>query len=291
VRRVILVVLAAAVVSALASLSALADAAYTDPAGDATGDAPDITGVRVSNDTGGQILFSVAVSNLTPESMLWLTLDTDNNKATGKDGSDYVLSWTASANPAQNGWYIQRWDGTNWAPSSYASLRSELTPSGVDFSVNQSDLGNTTGFALKAIAERFLGSAVSGIDLAPDGLSSWRYALTPGATPVLTPPVTAVKPVFGAISTVPARPLAGKTLLVTLAVNRSDTGTPLTIGTITSEPSIAGIVLQHAQSFSNGKARLSFVVPKTARGKVITVKIKITSGAQSATKVATFKVR
>jgi len=272
-------------------MPAVADSAYTDPAGDATGDAPDITGVQVSNDTGGQILFRVAVSNLTPESMLWLTLDTDNNAATGKDGSDYVLSWTASASPAQNGWYIQRWSGTTWADSSNATLRSELTPSGVDFSVNKSELGNTTSFAFKAIAERFLGSAVSGVDLAPDGLSSWKYALTPGATPVLTPPVTAVEPVFGSVRAVPAKPVAGKTLVVTLAVNRSDSGAPLTTGTIACQPSVAGTALKYSQSFTHGTVRLSFLVPKRAKGKLLKVRVKVTAGALSATNVTTYRVR
>jgi hypothetical protein len=51
-----------------------------------------------------------------------------------------------------------------------------------------------------------------------------------------------------------------------------------------------GKVLKHAESFTAGKAKLAFVVPKTARGKLLKVKIKIVNGTQSATKVVTYEV-
>jgi hypothetical protein len=59
---------------------------------------------------------------------------------------------------------------------------------------------------------------------------------------------------------------------------------------MTCDPSVAGVVLKHTESFTNGKARLSFVVPRTAKGKPLKVKVKITTGVTSATKVATNKV-
>ena len=135
-----------------------------------------------------------------------------------------------------------------------------------------------------------MADAVTARDFAPDGtLSTWTYDLTaPKPTPTPTP--TVVKPVFGAVVMVPAKPVAGKKLVFTLAVKRSDTGAPLTTGTVICNPSVAGKLLKHSESFAAGKAKLAVVVPKTARGKLLTVKVKIVNGTQSATKVVTYKV-
>jgi hypothetical protein len=285
-RRLWLSAVALLSVAVLGVAVAGAESSWTDPSGDALGSAPDITGLQVSNDNGGQILFSVAVSNLTPESGLYLFLDTDKNAATGDDGQEYVLSWDASSDPDYNGWYIEHWSGTSWVHPDHPTMRAMLTTTGVDFSVNRTDLGNTSGFAVKLFAPRWTADAITGMDTAPDGLAAWTYDLTVAPTPA---PVVA--PIFGSVTTVPARPVAGKKFVFTLAVKRSDTGAPLTQGTMVCDPSVGGKVIKHAESFTGGKARLAFVVPKTARGKQLKVKVKIVTGTQSATKVATFKVK
>ncbi len=117
--------------------------------------------------------------------------------------------------------------------------------------------------------------------------AAWVFSGADTTAP--TAPVV-VKPVFGPATTVPPRPVVGKKLVFTLAVNRSDTGEPLTTGKMICDPSVAGVMLKHAESFTNGKARLSFVVPKAAKGKLLKVKVKITTGTRSATKVVTYKV-
>jgi virginiamycin B lyase len=105
------------------------------------------------------------------------------------------------------------------------------------------------------------------------------------------PPAVVVKPVLGKALAQPAQPLAGKRFTFTLPVNRSDTNAPLTTARMVCDPSVAGKVIRHVESFKAGKARLSLLVPKTARGKQLRITIKITIGAQSATKIATYKVR
>ncbi len=100
----------------------------------------------------------------------------------------------------------------------------------------------------------------------------------------------AVKPVIGKPVTAPAHALPGKRFTVSFTVTRSDTRAPLTRGKMVCDPSIAGKVIRHAESFKAGKARLSFVVPANASGKVLRVKVMIKTGRQSATRVATFKV-
>lgn len=104
-------------------------------------------------------------------------------------------------------------------------------------------------------------------------------------------PVGPVKPVIGKPVTVPARPQAGKRLTVSFEVTRSDSGTALTRGKLICDPSVAGKVIRHAESFKAGTARLAFVVPTTAAGRLLKVKVTIKTGGQSATRVATFLVR
>lgn len=105
------------------------------------------------------------------------------------------------------------------------------------------------------------------------------------------PPVVVVKPVFGKPLAQPPLPLAGKRFTFTLPVKRSDTGAPLRVGRMVCDPTVSGKLIRHTESFTAGKARLSFLVPKTAKGRLLKVKIKIGSSGQSATKVVTYKVR
>ena len=105
----------------------------------------------------------------------------------------------------------------------------------------------------------------------------------------LAPPSVA-KPVFGKPLTQPLVPVAGKRFTFTLAVKRSDTGAPLRTGRMVCDPTVAGKPVKHVESFTGGKARLSLLVPKAAKGKQIKIKIKIVSGSQSTTKVVTYKV-
>lgn len=289
-KRALLITFAAAFASAVVlSSAALAEGSMSDPAGDA-GDAPDITGVQVSNDSGGTILFRVAVSNLTPESQVFLALDTDKNSTTGDRGPEYALEWEASATPDDNGWYIEKWDGTKWIHPDHPTMQAVKTATGVEFSINKSDLGGTSGFALKVMTARYVADAITTTDLAPDGLGTWTYDLTtpPAPTPTPTPKPAVVKPVFGRILT--GFPIAGKRMTYTIQVKRSDTGAPLTTGKMICDPSVAGKVLPHTEQFKNGVASLTFVIPKAAKGKTLRVKVKIVVGNKSALKVTTLPI-
>jgi hypothetical protein len=117
--------------------------------------------------------------------------------------------------------------------------------------------------------------------------------------------------------TTPAQAVAGRRLTVSFPVlfekespftsidittGETKTGwtiswTPVPSGKMVCDPSIAGKTIAHTESLKNGKARLAFVVPKTAKGKVLKVKVKITatdatSGKTlTASKVATFRIK
>src|SRR5215831_14166780 len=99
------------------------------------------------------------------------------------------------------------------------------------------------------------------------------------------------KPVIGKAATAPAKPLAGKRFTASFKVLRSDTKSPLLSGKMICDPSVAGKVIAHSESFRKGTARLSFVVPAKAAGKVLTIRLTISAAGGSSTKVTAFRVQ
>jgi Domain of unknown function DUF11 len=99
----------------------------------------------------------------------------------------------------------------------------------------------------------------------------------------LTPP-SAVRPLLGKPVVTPAKPVAGNRFTFVLPVARSDNGAPLLRGSMVCTPSVAGTVLRHSESFTSGTARLSFVLPRSARGRVLHVGVKITVSGRSASR-------
>ena len=84
----------------------------------------------------------------------------------------------------------------------------------------------------------------------------------------------------------------GSPLTVTFMVLRSDNGKPLTGAAMVCNPTFKGRQLAHTESFVRGKAKVRFVVPKAAKGKVVKLSLKVTtSDGRAAKRVATFKVR
>lgn len=56
------------------------------------------------------------------------------------------------------------------------------------------------------------------------------------------------------------------------------------------DPSIQGKVIRHAEQFTHGVARLSFTIPKNAKGKLLKVRLTIKVSGRSTTKIATFHI-
>ena len=99
-----------------------------------------------------------------------------------------------------------------------------------------------------------------------------------------------LRPVIGAAKIVPGL-LPGYKVTVRFRVTRGDTGALLRSGKMTSALSLGGKVIKHAQAFSNGIARLSFTIPRNAKGKLLKVKLTIKTAGRAASTVATFRVR
>lgn len=297
-RRTLLAACAAALLAAVPLSAATVDASFTDPAGDA-GDAPDITAIQVSYDSGGNILFHLTLTNFTPEADVAILFDIDRNASTGSSsGMEYQLGLGLSADASESGWWLGQWNGSAWADApSHSTVRVSANSTYADFRVNKSEIGNPTAFAFAVGSLRYSADAITAADRAPDSsLQTFSYDMTPAATPTPTPttpptpkPVV-VKPVFGTAKlSVP--PVAGKKVVFTLAVKRSDNGAPLTTGAMTCDPSVAGTALGHVESFKGGTAKLAFTIPRTAKGKTLKVKVTIVNAGRAATKIVTYKVR
>jgi hypothetical protein len=263
--------------------SSFGSATFTDPQGDAAG-APDITAITVSDGAFDLVQITVTATGLKGNSgaALFVYFDTDRNSATGDGGSDYGLSVEPAATTTW--WAVRKWDGSTWAfvPASPSQAFSQ---SGDSFTVlfSKADIGNPVSIALDAAAVTFdTAGRWAAYDRAPD-LGEWTFVLTKA-------PVT-VTPVIGKPTLTPAVPKAGARLTVTFPLTRQEDGTPLTSATMMCDPQVAGKVLAHSESIGTGAARLKFVVPKTAKGKLLKVNLTIRAGGKTAHTVASFRVK
>jgi hypothetical protein len=297
--------------AAPASGGALRATVFTDPSGDVQGTAPDLTGASIA-DGGGVITLKVTVAGFAAPApgaanLVKVYIDGDRNEATGalsQGGAEYTLS--AWKDPDGWGWNVNRWSGTKYEtmPQS-AAMSFSRSGDTLAWTVSAADLGGTSGFAFFVWSSAWDASDNQlGEDVAPDD-GSWTYMLT--AAPAPTTPTTpttpvkpvkpaapsapaAVKPVIGVPVSTPVTATAGKRFTVVFPVTRKDTGGPMTAGKMVCDPSVLGKVIPHAESFKGGKARLSFVIPLSARSRVLKVKVTIVAGTFSATKIASFRV-
>jgi len=284
--------------STFASGSTAGSMTLTDASGDVHGPAADITTVVLSDDAvKGTITVAVtAVGYAAPVTdgmkLVKVYLDVDKNPSTGsldQGGTEYQLS--AGADPDGSGWWIQRWDGSGYVDVSQTPTMG-FTRSGdvLTWTVNKSDIGVTTGFNFTVWSSTWDSAGnQTGEDNAPDD-GMWTYDLSKPVTTTPTVPAVVMKPVIGAPVLSPPTAVAGRALSVSFPVTRSDTGAPLTTGKMICDPSVAGKVIPHAERFAAGVARLSFVIPKWAKGKTLKVHVTIKVGTSSATRVATVHV-
>lgn len=307
------VLTAACVLSAAAGTAVAGSAAFTDPAGDA-GVAADITAVAI-NDNAATGLVTVTVtaggyaSAITDNSgrTVQVYLDTDRNPATGsldQGGTEYCLQ--ADRDAGNYGWWFERWDGAKYVDvPSTPGMNFARSGDTLTWTFSKTDIGGATGFNFSAWSAVFdANDTLVAEDNAPDA-GTWTYALSATAppppatttvplTPVPSPapatPTPAFKPLVGAPATIPAKPVAGARFTVAFPVTRSDTRAPLTAGKMVCDPSVNGKVITHAESFKGGQAKLSFVIPKSAKGQTLKVKVTINVGTQSTTRIATFHI-
>lgn len=278
---------------------AFAETTFTDPTGDATGGAPDLTQVVVSNDVAGLIRFKITTAApLVSQSLLGVDLDTDLNPANGAEFA--VLARLGSAD-------MVKWDGKDYVESGATIL---MTRSGnvVDLQVKRADIGDVTKFGFDAFSVILDASdKVVGEDAAPDG-GAFTYALTfaqcsnskdddgdgkidaddlgcSSETDNLESddPVTISvgKPV-----TAPAKPKAGKAVVVSVAVTRVETRRGIPSGTVRCAGRAGAKVLRGIGKVAGRRASCAFKLPVGAKGKTVRGTITVTHLGK--TKVAPF---
>jgi hypothetical protein len=293
-RLLVLSLLAGALVAlpsgALGSSSHAATNSQSFP--DSTGEdanAPDITGVDVSNDDAGLITFHVKISNratLTADMAVLIWIDTDGNPATGdpqSDGAEYFVALDPS------GVALLKWNGTDYdVAQSQASVTYHYDSTGATITASAADLGGAKQANFFVIAISGLATDASGnidftnahADAAPDaGHGLYAYKVLTKLT--LTP---------SAFTTAPKPAKAGKRLTASVAVTESDTAGPVTSGTVTCSGTIKGARVAATHSLANGVASCSWKLPATSKGKTLLGKISITVQGTTLTKSFSAKI-
>lgn len=251
-----------------------AGSSYSDTAGDTAGS--DITGLTITDDAAqSRLTFTLRVAALQPATELSVYLDTDRSEPAPRFwGSEYFMAW--SQQPGDNtGWTFQRRSGSEWVRLDPSVGISFSRAGGVlSWTMTRADIGNPSGFNVYATAMDTVGAITTAQDIAPD-TGFWSYDLAP-------PPPAVVQPVIGRPMLTPVRAVVGKRLAVSFPVTRSDTHAPLARATMICDPTIAGRLLPHIEQFQGGKARVAFLVPKSAKGQLLRVRLTIISGDQTA---------
>ena len=293
--------LAAALVGlalAASAAGAAADASYTDPAGDPTDPtAPDITDVQVTSTPDGVVSFRVTIANyqtLPPLSGVAVGLDVDKRPETGDGGVDVMLAYV-----------VDPWDApvvgfARWDENEDELVDVDPIPAAVSATFSGGVLTITAPrselfypisfrFAVVSLILDGLFDADPAFDLAPDGESFWTYDLAP-----LPPPALSASPVAAT-----KRPAAGKRLVVTTTVTRTDkslmappveTACTARVGTAKMKTSSTFVPTTEPVSLGEGKAVCVLNVPKNARGKTLRGTITARSAGASVTKQFSFRV-
>ena len=252
---------------------------------DATGDhdaAPDLTAVRVSDTRTGWITFSMTTPNyavLPEQSAIVISIDADDNPRTGDSGTELQLSLAAGEVA------LQRWDGEQFAPDDLPTrARHRNAANVVALDLHVSELGKSSRFrfsVLSADVNAAIQSVVA-VDVAPDDLTFWRYSLANRPALKLS--------AKGFVTTL-GRPRAGKPFAIDLPVTRSDTGRAITSGTVSCRVLAAEKRVAAKGRVVRGAGRCAFVVPASARGKVLRGTVTVRSGGESVAADFSYVVR
>jgi hypothetical protein len=249
-------VLAAAAAIATSNAGAVS---HQDARGDA-GSAPDITSVSVEP-SGSSLAFRISFvepgAPLDGGGELFLALDAG---ATGdQHGVDHVYSLRAGGAELR----ARRWTGSEHAPFA-STATARLEPGAATFVVDLAELGSPEVIGYGAV-----GARGSDLDAAPEN-GSWQLRLREAVR------VSAVNASWS-----PRRPTAGRPFRVVAASATMSDGTQRR-GTFTCSARLAGRML--------GAGGCRWRMPSGARGKRLTVQLRIELDGAAATKVLRLRV-
>jgi hypothetical protein len=269
----------AAVAAAVALVlipSASAKGQYADTVGDG-GTAGDITSLNVTSDPSGQVFFRIDGNGLSSSSTndTWLLIDTDANPLTGdldSMGAEYQFGVD------NDGYWFERWDGSDWVDTTYATVRVTGGSRGLMISVNRSELGNTS--ELNFWAEAYDETNKQWDDAPNDGMFNYSLQLQGVhilAALVQTAPVAGPKArrSFSLVPTGLKLPADGSAAPVS---PRPDSYT-------------CKATLKGRAVVGTGKGGCTWRLPKNARGKALKVVLTVTYQGTTASFPYVFTVR
>ena len=307
-----------------ASAGIAGTASFTDPAGDALG-GPDITGVKINGDPAtGQISVSATLPGFPfavtdgLERYVALWLDTDRNRATGdpEDGTEFGLE--AWVDPTGRWWNAERWNGSTFGEVPGSTATFSRTGDVLTWTVSTSELG-TTSFRFYVLAGTWSEAEQKSTtrDEAP-GSDRWEYDISASSTtppPASTPPKSTVGLIVDRPTASPKAPIAGKPFAVSFKVTLQKTQTtlvfdlangetredlittwqPLARGKAVATPTAGSKPMRYTASIKAGVLRVSMLIPKAAKGKLLRVPVKVTATDSGKTvsksKVVSFRIK
>lgn len=289
--KVLLTTLAACAVVITGS-AAGATTTYPDALGDARC-CNDIAGVTVTNDAGGAITFRIDLPNDPAPGpgrpvLIWLNTDLDRSTGTWnmpqgqrlrRSGADYRIVLNTIGGP--EGTRLERLSGGR--PTDVGALTSAYDR-GWTVTLDRRAVGGPEAFEFFVFGVRQEPGLLSEVvDDAPDaaqGIWGWRYDT---GLPSLRPSLAAGLP-----SLLPNPPRAGRRLiarlpfeLTTILANRVAVSCSATAGGRGLAPSPVG---DFGLNVNTGVAVCAWVLPKTARGKLVRGSMTITAGSAAVTR-------
>ena len=246
-----------------AALPAAAASPFTDPTGDSAG--PDVAVVTASNDAR-ELEVDVAFGNrtaLVSGDAVLVDLDLDGNKQTGDEGVDLYAALEGGEDPAVFVWKDGNFAESTDARAAYKSATATLTVP-LDLVIG------VVGISVLAVGGP--DPDVSPTDRAPDA-GSWTYEVE--------------APAFQkrSVRFRPARPRAGKLFAVASVTLSSDLTGAVEPKHLVCRARLGRAALKQANA-------CAWKLPKTARGKTLTVSIEARYGGSAyPLPTARFKVR
>jgi len=251
---------------------------FADPAGD-SGTAPDITSVLVANGINEQVIFRVTVTDLVVPSYttVLVAIDSDRNPSTGHDGTEYLLIYDLS----DAGFVLARWDGSQFVDTPESTLSASHDENSAIFSVNASELGNTTSFDFWVRTVQGPAFQVTHEDTAPDN-GTFTYELGPSAVPQLTVPRSHA-----------TKARAGKPFIAVVTIARAD-GVPmdLTLEDLTCKATAGSRPLRVGFADALGPdAGCLWDLSRKSKGKTLRASVTVRLDGATVTKTFTAKIR
>ena len=300
------------------STAALAGGAFADQSyPDATGDArsgTDITGMTVTNDGSGGIVFQVgAASPLVANHALMIFIDADKNQATGDLGDEY---WLFGGPEVGSGFLA--WNGTQWVEPDPAGFGVGAAAANVmEFRFTQASIGNSTSFNFIVFSVSVDGTgaqtAINPWDVAPEtGYYTYDVLMAQcanakdddgdgkvdtqdlGCSSTIDDdesddPITLSA---GKAKVTPAKPKAGGKVVVSVPVTRVETGQAITNGAVVCTARVVGgkTVRGMVGKVAGGRAVCTFKVPKGLTGKVVRGTVGVSYETATAKAPFSFKI-